>query len=347
MEAYLCDTCQSFGLEPGQFVGSSDWLQVHNADNYLDLGTTKSILEKEDKCSLCRLVVHSLHLHDSKTPIVNQDGSYTTCRLQWKSGSPRWNHVLQKEETPNFLSPAMRNLDEKTYDDAPVSRCSFVPSGEDMKALGAESTTFYGRTPCPTQGYFERIKLWISQCSELHGSHCDHSERPNTTIYGGKITVIDVQRACLVDIPISHRYFTLSYVWGAIPFFETLKANVAGLKEQGGIKKIEDQLPKTITDAMHLLATIGEQYLWTDRLSIVQDDARAKHSIISRMDEVYDMAYACIIARSGSHADAGLFGQHDWHREEQVLPNMRLVSVLDYLHDNALGDAPIENRGWT
>lgn len=65
------------------------------------------------------------------------------------------------------------------------------------------------------------------------------------------------------------------------------------------------------------------------------------------MDGVFGMAHACIIARSGSHADAGLFGQHEWHREEKVLPNMRLVSVLDYLHDHALGDAPIEDRGWT
>ncbi|SPO01350.1 uncharacterized protein DNG_04026 [Cephalotrichum gorgonifer] len=349
-EKYLCEQCQTFCLQPADFYGSRDWIAVNNANEYFDLGTTEATIARSERCSLCRLVVHCLDLRSAKTPIRNKDGSYTTLRLKWYGSSPRWNRVLDVDESPNFLRPAMYSFggDEESYDNSPSSKCRLVPCGEDMTALGARSATFYGRLPAPTQEYLELIKRWLDRCSEMHGSECSHSMQPKPGLAKREtIMVIDVKRGCLVDIPFSNRYFAISYVWGREATFETLRGNVGGLRRPGGISEIRGKLPRTITDAMDLLLAIGESYLWCDRLCIVQDDARTKHSLISRMDEVYGSAYAVIIARSGANADAGLFGQHPWHKEERLCDEMRLVAVPDYGVDRAYGMAPIEDRAWT
>jgi hypothetical protein len=348
-ETYLCKQCQHFCLQPDDFYGSRDWLEVHNANEYFDLGTTESTIARSERCSLCRLVVHCLDLHNPKTPLQNKDGSYTTLRLKWYGGTERWNRLLDVLETPNYLRPAMYTFggDEENYKNAPGSTCRLIPCGDDMMALGAHSATFYGRLPAPTKEYVKLIKRWLEQCSEMHGSECNYSMQPEPRLPDREIMVIDVQRGCLVNIPFSQRYFAISYVWGREATFQTLKSNVNRLRQPGGISNIQQKLPRTITDAMELLLSLGESYLWCDRLCIIQDDAKTKHSLISRMDEVYGSAYAVIFARSGDHADVGIFGQHPWHKDERLFDEMRLVAVPDYGIDHAYGMAPIEDRAWT
>jgi hypothetical protein len=347
MECSLCERCQSFQLEPRDFVGNPDWLDIHNSNEYLDLGFAKDVLDRAVSCSLCRLVVLCLDLSNPKCPIENEDGSFTTCCLYWKGGSSRWNRVLGMEETPILLNPKMRDVGEEHEKNYPLSRCFLTPMAEDMQALGAESLTYYARAPAQTQESLELIKTWLRGCLQFHGRTCDHSVTATSTPRLRTFSVIDVEEGRLVEIRPSQRYFTLSYVWGAQPFFETKKDNVESLREVGGLNRIRCNLPKTVTDAMDLLLGIGETYLWVDRLCIVQDDAKTKHSLIANMDEVFGLSFATIIARSGENADAGLFGTHPWHKAEKVMGDVRLVSVVDFSHDQNLGMAPIQERAWT
>jgi hypothetical protein len=85
-----------------------------------------------------------------------------------------------------------------------------------------------------------------------------------------------------------------------------LKSNVASLEQEGGLHI--DQLPQTIQDAMILMSQIQERYLWVDSLCIVQDDKDVKRSQIATMNQIYQGAYATIIAASGNDANAGLPG---------------------------------------
>ncbi|CCC12240.1 hypothetical protein SMACR_05313 [Sordaria macrospora] len=223
-----------------------------------------------------------------------------------------------------------------------LSPCYIKIRSDDLGRLGVPED-FGSRPPAPTQTQIPLIKKWLARCPEEHGPLCDTSMfQPSQS---RSLLVVDVKNGCLVDLPpsTSRRYFALSYVWGQAATFQTVLDNVDSLRQSGGIDAVRHLLPKTITDAMDLLVALDEQYLWCDRLCIVQDDAMNKHSLISRMDEVYATAFAVIMARSGSNAEAGLFAErHPWHTEEGISDNLRLVAIPLADREEEYGMAPLE-----
>lgn len=79
------------------------------------------------------------------------------------------------------------------------------------------------------------------------------------------------------------------------------------LKSPGALQKLGDRLPRTIRDAIDLLRSLNQDYLWVDSICIVQDDERQKHDQISAMDRIYSSALFTIVAMTGKHNDAGLY----------------------------------------
>ena len=75
---------------------------------------------------------------------------------------------------------------------------------------------------------------------------------------------------CLVSGDQKYRYFALSYVWGNMVTFQTLKSNLPDLEDDDSILRIKNKLPQVINDAMSLVSTLGERFLWVDALCIVK-----------------------------------------------------------------------------
>ena len=242
-------------------------------------------------------------------------------------------------------------LDEATYYMEPYGnsmRCLLVPCGDDLLTMGARSTFLKGQTPATIESPYDSIKRWVTRCSAEHEGCNQHNMWTQDSDNGlNTILVVDVKRGCLVNIPAAHRYFALSYVWGKEARFQTLKSNEADLRKPGGLNAIQHSLPKTIRDAMEVMLAINEAYLWCDCLCIVQDDERSKHELISHMDQIYGSAHVVIVARSGAHADVGLFGQHPWHTVERIADDMRFVAVPEYNMSTFTRVAPLEDRAWT
>jgi hypothetical protein len=147
------------------------------------------------------------------------------------------------------------------------------------------------------------IKNWLQTCDSNHGSHCLTG---GTSNLGRPLWLVDVKRRCIVPARDDFEYVTLSYVWGmAQPVVLTIE-NVETFLMQGSLFDVS--LPRTILEAIDLVAILGLRYLWVDRLCIVQDDVPAKHSQLKAMAAIYANAYFTIVAAQGNNANGALAG---------------------------------------
>jgi hypothetical protein len=180
-----------------------------------------------------------------------------------------------------------------------------------------------------------RIKHWLNNCDHNHGRKCNALQLSNAIA----MIQIDVLDNCLVRTHSTVKYFALSYVWGKVSMSQTLRGNLdARLKKEG---LAAAHLPKTIQDAMSLVKSLGERYLWVDALCIVQDDDENKLRDIQQMDVVYSQAFATIVAMEGMDADAGLPGIVEGTKSQQSVKSITITGRspdLAYIPQNPLNE---------
>ena len=166
------------------------------------------------------------------------------------------------------------------------------------------------------------LQQWLNNCDHNHGSVCN-SYRGSGQRYAADIPmiVIDVVDHCLVEATSAVKYFTLSYVWGAAEMSKTLRVNYDARLQKGGLGRM---FPATIADAIALVRSLGERFLWVDALCIVQDDEVRKQNDIKQMDIVYGKAFATIVAVHGISAGAGLSGVNSTSRLPQQIESVTI-----------------------
>lgn len=156
---------------------------------------------------------------------------------------------------------------------------------------------------------WELVREWLSVCDTQH-----HLEAPSITqpIARGDLPrgfmVIDVKAGCIIDAPPDCSYIALSYVWGNVREGE-LSATMAVMQDlrlPGSLRR--DTLPATIWDALTVCQEIEVQYLWVDRLCIIQDSGAQKIEQIRSMDVIYSHAVLTICAMGSNDSHSGLWG---------------------------------------
>ena len=195
------------------------------------------------------------------------------------------------------------------------------------------------------------IRRWLGECTEQH-KKCSkpwwvEEERSESL---STFRVIDVHEQRVVWITRSKKYAALSYVWGTTAPFRATKANMVALEQEGGLRSVASQIPKTILDAMRLVEDLGESYLWVDSLCLVQDDDIGLLSMIEKMDVIYSNAHFAIVAASGGNANdglAGLYQQRGKERQyiEEVRPNLYVALCEDV--ELQMLKSKYETRAWT
>jgi Heterokaryon incompatibility protein (HET) len=195
----------------------------------------------------------------------------------------------------------------------------------------------------------ELFKRWRRLCSVHHGNAC---VRPPWVTSKDKVPtnfrVIDVHSNFVIDAPIHASYFTLSYVWGHLAESDLCATteNIHDIKKQNSLT--QKGLPQTILDVMKLVFELGGQYLWVDRLCILQDDDDDKAQQIPCMDSIYSLAELTIIAASGSNAHDGVAGLSVPRSIEQdtcrIGDSMALMTIPT---ENAFSNCTYSQRGWT
>ncbi|KAI1630199.1 heterokaryon incompatibility protein-domain-containing protein [Exophiala viscosa] len=158
---------------------------------------------------------------------------------------------------------------------------------------------------------------------------------------------------CLVDANGSEKYVALSYVWGCDQTpLATTKSNLEHLREKNSFSSpcVRNRLPGAIRRAMEFTRLLGVEFLWVDRLCIVQDDPVHATSQINSMGSIYSGSYLTLCASDGQDAATSLRGI-----EQCSEPRNIVQEVLDF--DDGAGitrwaknikyeDTPYPKRGW-
>lgn len=192
-------------------------------------------------------------------------------------------------------------------------------------------------------------RRWKWKCDQAHTCSSTHklghlaSERP--------LWVVDTWLQCLVPCSPSITYVALSYVWGGITNFRTLKENLDQLQKPSSLAEGNTYPPisTTIRHAMSLVERLGERYLWVDILCIVQNDKAQKYADIAKMAAIYANASVTIIASDGVDANYGLRGLRGIslpRSVKQVVHSLtRNVAAIETLETREY--TVWDTRGWT
>ncbi|PPQ69957.1 hypothetical protein CVT26_013293 [Gymnopilus dilepis] len=144
----------------------------------------------------------------------------------------------------------------------------------------------------------EMIRNWVGLCEAHHPETCTPKLGLLRQEVGGEeshaglkvFRVVDVQKMCIVEAVAGVRYVALSYIWGQVtPSLHLLRNNVAQFSKEGSLAALRHRIPRTIDDAIELVASIGERYLWVDSLCLIQDDDEDMLDGIGLMDLVYQL----------------------------------------------------------
>ena len=190
------------------------------------------------------------------------------------------------------------------------------------------------------------VQGWLTDCNTLH----NHLVVTNDTVdLEGPSLLVDVHKWCLVRPDSLSRYAALSYVWG--PGQGGLKCTftmLEGMMKDNALRS-DRYTPLTIKDAMEVCRRLNLQYLWVDRLCIVQDDDELREYEIRRMAGIYSNAVLTIAAVDGKSAQSGLCGVSKRTRRPQVSAAFDGLEVFDVLpsYQQSVPHSPWSSRGWT
>ena len=361
-EGGLCNICRRISFD----------ILLHKEDALMyeipiPLGTLQAIARKTE-CSFCRLVAHTgSHTLQSTLESLRYHGLNVYCELC-------------DDFIGNKYATAIRHLCLKLTVSSPNEKEEVIRHGCIQQIL------ISGERP-PEQSQndsrvvqdqidLELVRCWLETCREQHNSTYLQSNLllgsavpdtptdiydPSTLIIqpcqsmpvnteGPGITLVDVERECLVDMPSITSYVALSYVWGGPQSFQNVTSRKRGLYNPHSISVDDEVIPRTIQDAIWLAAKLGEQYIWVDSLCICQDDKDNKMNQIANMGNIYSQALFTIVAASGSDASAGLPGVRAFSRrstqQTECVQGILLANELLPLED-IVRQSYWNTRGWT
>lgn len=295
----LCLNCQHRRIQ--HFFICTRSHSVHGLK--LLLGTYQQIQEGyRDACEICTMIYKSLQVKRVMASYVWDDSD------ELKADSKAW--LYRAMATKNERS-RMSITWGQGHDLCELSLgLAASPTGPWYSAgLNGEQEQKTAMRAAGTKISWELVREWLSACDTQH-----HLEASNITqpIAPGHLPrgfmVIDVRAGCLIDAPPNCSYVALSYVWGV--FYEgELSATMAAMPDlrlPGSLRR--DTLPATIWDTFTVCLEIGVQYLWIDRLCIMQDSGSQKMEQIQSMDIIYSHAVLTICALGSSDSHSGLWG---------------------------------------
>lgn len=177
------------------------------------------------------------------------------------------------------------------------------------------------------------VRSWIDACAK--DSQHIQCEPADLTLDG--FCLIDCLSRTVVPSPPGARYVALSYVWGSSTVDEALPHD----------RKLPDDVPSSIEDAMHCTKQLGFRYLWIDRYCIDQKSS-SKHLQIQNMDQIYGCASITIVNAAGEDPGHGLPGVSGVARTSVAsffIGDQRLTRIP--LSGELISKSKWARRGWT
>lgn len=206
------------------------------------------------------------------------------------------------------------------------------------------------------------VKGWIRECREDH-PNCGQQSEKTCKLPTRLVRLLGDDRAQLYHPAENEfgQYMALSYLWGDPRLHEwkssaTLVANLTERKE--GFDRAS--LPKALRDALSITEALRKEYVWIDRLCIIQDSRDDKDRELKKMSKYYRNAYLTLTASTKS-ADEGFIEDFIGCPQHPDFPAHRdLLRTLVLCPNNEIGEVyfrqetphnlavePINGRAWT
>ncbi|KAI9761601.1 MAG: hypothetical protein M1840_001760 [Geoglossum simile] len=331
-ELQLCQGCRALQLD--------SHLLLRDRDDYFE---PRLITLSPDRCELCRLIEQRRCAAGSFVPGGDPRvmEAYATGTAERRTGTG-CSEIVRRFQV--YLASSPRNAIVKLWP------CVYpVPSLRRLCDVGQ-----YPALPFPTGRLIEPFtdvrlfRHWIQLCSTQHGDICARpSWAPGNEDFPANFRLIDLKADCVVDSIVNPSYFALSYVWG--PSKDDLRATSANINMlKTPYSLTQETLPQTIRDAMKLVSDLGGEYLWVDRLCILQDDDLDKSFQIPRMDTIYSLAELTIVAASGSGAHDGIAGLSiPRNLDQDTCRISSAMALMTFPTENAFPSSIYSRRGWT
>ncbi|KAI8719800.1 HET domain-containing protein [Fusarium sp. LHS14.1] len=355
---YCTEFCQAIrGIGADGEVPSHDELRSAlglDADGYL-LGTLNELQERKG-CPFCQIILEALS-GAVFASIAKESGLESPQAKQVRITIRPGEHYLRLSH-PSIYG----------------TRVLFFENNADK--IDPEQGSYVAREVKEEQVPTSLVRSWLRQCEEKHGDSCfhlplflrdieftpvpsrvmpteakdiDHKMIPIDEEKTSNFRLLDLQTKCVRYMPLGTRYVTLSYVRGQEDGFKLLQNNFDFLQTPDALDKIAPELPRTVTDAMELVRSLGERFLWVDALCLIQDHPRDMKGGIEIMNSILRGSHFAIVVASGTDAQSGIPGVRPGSRQPsqhiaQLHPRMKIaVTQSMYWH---LQNSAYNQQGW-
>ncbi|OBT58403.1 hypothetical protein VE04_00772 [Pseudogymnoascus sp. 24MN13] len=310
-------------------------------------GKLSEVIQRSDYCEFCKMIAESISTaaHEHEVEVLGcwiPDVTYTA------------------EDAEAGVKTEMTTLRLRILPEKSVWEEVFKPFDIIPLARKNEDGMFLGRRMESKQLDIPLMKTWLRKCEEWHNVACwkedisrSRREGPVTVKFPFRpfIRLLDLKDDCLVETSATPVFVALSYVWGRIEVFKTLKNTLPGLMKPGSLSKNYDLFPTTIQDAITMTRQLDYRYLWIDSICILQDDELDKSTQVQNMDAIFTRANFLIIAAGGGHANAGLIGlnggdRHITQHTATYSDELSLLSLTIAPNDD-LNASVWNSRCWT
>lgn len=160
----LCAICSSLGLQRVDFERPP--FEPEGRYNSIVLtGTLGYLRMNEHSCSLCRLILHALHMNEGQ--ILSENGDETEWEMTWRQHNDQYDPDADGIEDlyGSGLYPSLKTEDTHT------DHC--IQLVDEASADG-----FLRGRIIPETISAEMIKGWMQRCKKLHGEDCGSSYLP-------------------------------------------------------------------------------------------------------------------------------------------------------------------------
>lgn len=197
------------------------------------------------------------------------------------------------------------------------------------------------------------VKTWLANCLNSH-VFCQQPQK----FVPSKLLKLDPLRKSFSlvfkeNLSPTVQYIALSYCWG-VDDEEKLNLSQANFEMlKFGVSL--SSLPKTLQDAFRITQELGVQFLWVDRLCIIQDSPEDWFRESNQMQDVYSSAFVTVCAHGAASDSDGCFFTRN---PSDIAPTKVSLAIrsesekLPYLlFENAVTwgkhfDSPATKRAW-
>ncbi|KAI1444781.1 heterokaryon incompatibility protein-domain-containing protein [Annulohypoxylon stygium] len=165
--------------------------------------------------------------------------------------------------------------------------------------------------------------VWAKDQIESHLDCCQPSNMDNPSFIPTRlINVSRLEQGVILEENVSEgsQYVALSYCWGEGRTCQTTNNTLLNHKQQIPWS----DLPKTIQDAVEVTRQLNIQYLWVDRLCIIQGNKDDWDKESGRMFDVYRHSYVTLAGVWGPESESGLFHSPKKEFRPTLLAELRL-----------------------